>query len=97
MKLLPLLLATTILSPSLGSAALIYGLTSTNGLVSFDSATPGTVTTIGTITQAGIVDMDFYPVNGVLYGANSSGSLYRINTSTGAATVATTPSSPIIW
>ncbi len=95
MKHLPFLLAGALLSPLPGSAALIYGLTTTNGLVSFDSATPGSVTTIGTISHPGIVDIDFYPVNGELYGANNAGSLYRINTSTGAAALVTTPSSAI--
>lgn len=66
MKRVALLFASVVLAPLPGSAALIYGLTSTNGLVSFDSASPGTVTTIGTISQAGIMDIDFYPVNGVL-------------------------------
>ena len=92
MNLIPLLLAGAVLSPLASQAALIYGLTNSNGLVSFDSATPGTVTTIGTISQAGIVDIDFYPVNGVLYGATNTGTLYRINPSNGAATSVVTAS-----
>ena len=92
MKLIALLLSSVVLSPVAGSAALIYGLTSTNGLISFDSSSPGTVTTIGTISQAGIMDIDFYPVNGVLYGSTSTGGLYRINTATGAASLAASPS-----
>ncbi len=88
MKILPLLLAGTVLSPLLSPAITIYGLTSSNGLISFDSATPGTITSIGTISQPGILDIDFYPVNGVLYGATTEGNLYRINTATGAATLA---------
>ncbi|MGC4002829.1 MAG: DUF4394 domain-containing protein [Pirellulales bacterium] len=67
----------------------IYGLTSTNGLIRFDSASPGTVTTIGTISQAGIVDIDFYPANGLLYGMTANGTAYRINTTTAVATGAT--------
>lgn len=95
MKLLPILLASAALSPLASQAALIYGLTSTNGLVRFDSATPGTVTTVGTISQAGIVDIDYYPVNGLLYGSTSTGSLYRIDTTTGSATLAVTPTTAL--
>ena len=35
-------------------AELIIGLTSQNTLISFDSATPGTISTIGSIAGAGI-------------------------------------------
>lgn len=76
-------------------AETIFGLTATNGLVSFDSATPATVTTIGVISQAGIVDIDFSPVNGALYGMTSDGSLYIINTTNALATLAVTPASTI--
>ena len=92
MKVLPLFLAAGVLSPWASQAVLLYGLTSSNGLIRFDSATPGAVTTIGSISQPGIVDIDFYPVNGVLYGSTSSGSLYRISTTNGAATLAASPS-----
>ncbi len=96
MKLLPLLLFTgAVLSPSASSAALIYGLTSGNDLISFDSSSPATVTSIGNISQAGMVDIDFYSVNGVLYGATSNGNLYRINTTTASAVLAVSPLSTI--
>lgn len=95
MKFLTCLLSALVLTPALAPATLIYGLTSSNGLISFDSATPGTVTNVGTISQAGIVDIDFYPVNGALYGATSNGNLYRIDVITGAATLAVIPSTPI--
>ena len=76
MKLRSLLLASAVLSPLASHAVLLYGLTSPYGLVSFDSATPGTVTNLGTISQAGIVDIDFYPVNGVLYGSTNTGNIF---------------------
>ena len=80
---------------SSAQAGTIYGLTSLNQLVSFDSATPGSVTNLGTISQAGIVDIDFSPVNGQLYGVTSNGSLYFINLGTAAATLAVSPTSPL--
>ncbi len=67
-------------------ATTIYGLTSTNGLISFDSATPGTINTIGTISQPGIVDIDFFPVNGLLYGITNTGGTYSINLGDASAT-----------
>lgn len=67
-------------------ATTIYGLTSTNGLIRFDSALPGTIFPLGTISQPGIVDIDFFPVNGLLYGITSTGNTYSINLSNAAAT-----------
>ncbi|MFN0130361.1 MAG: DUF4394 domain-containing protein [Verrucomicrobiales bacterium] len=85
------LLALTSL-PTAGHAALLYGLTSSNQLVSFDSDNPGAVTPIGVISAPGVVDIDVYPVNKLLYGVNAGGSLFRINTTTAAATLVATPS-----
>ena len=85
-------------------AELIYGMTAFNsqgtsrgvGLVSFDSATPGTITTIGNFT--GVVanhqvrSMDFRPANGQLYAISTdldtfnTGQLYTVNLSTAALT-----------
>ncbi len=75
--------------------ATIYGLRTNNSLVSFSSATPGTLTTLGTITgvTAGqtVVGMDFRPATGELVAlgydqATSTGRLYTINLSTAVAT-----------
>ncbi|HZH34458.1 MAG TPA: DUF4394 domain-containing protein [Pyrinomonadaceae bacterium] len=72
-------------------AVTIYGVTTTNQLTRFDSATPATNTTVGTITglQAGenIVAIDFRPANGQLYALGSTSRLYTINLTTGAATM----------
>ena len=87
-----LVVASAILGMAAPSAAVtVYGLTSSNGLISFDSATPGSVASLGTISQPGIVDLDFSPVNGVLYGITSAGSMYFINTLNASATLAVTP------
>lgn len=96
MKFLPLafMAAATSMIPATGQAALIYGLTSSNDLISFDSATPGTVLQSVPLGAAGIVDIDFYPANGGLYGANASGTVYRFDPATGnvlSTTVALAP------
>jgi hypothetical protein len=71
------------------NAATLYGVNTSNQLVRFDSATPGTVSTPLTITglQTGenILGIDFRPVNGQLYGLGSSSRLYTINLTSGAA------------
>jgi hypothetical protein len=68
----------------------VFGLNSANQIVRFNSATPGTVTVVGTISglQAGetILATDFRPANGQLYALGSSSRLYTINLTTGAAT-----------
>ncbi|MFN6964744.1 MAG: DUF4394 domain-containing protein [Pyrinomonadaceae bacterium] len=75
---------------TLAEAATIYGVSTANALVRFDTAAPAAVTTIGTITglQPGetIVGIDFRPANGQLYALGSSSRLYTINLVTGAAT-----------
>lgn len=58
-------------------------------LISFDVNSPGTVTTIGTFSggSAFLEGLDFRPATGQLYGySDRAGSLYTVNTSTGALT-----------
>ena len=73
------------------SALAVYGLTTTNSLVRFDSATPGTINSSVAITGLSpgeaLLGIDFRPVNGVLYGVSSDSRLYTINQSSGAAAV----------
>ena len=72
--------------------------TTPQSLVQFDASTPNTVTTIDDITGLGqnetLVGIDFRPRNRVLYGVSldntSTGRLYRINTTTAAATLVST-------
>lgn len=72
----------------------VFALTVSNKLISFDRATPGTVRTNVAISglQSGesLVGIDFRPADGVLYGVSSTGRIYTINTSTGAATLKST-------
>lgn len=90
-KKLGLLALGLITSASTLQAATIYGLTASNDLVRFDSATPGSITTIGAISQPGIVDLDFFPVNGQLYAITSNGNTYSLNLGTAAATLLFSP------
>ncbi len=78
------------------SADTLWGVTSTGDLITFDSATPGTITTTVAITglQAGetLLGIDQRPATGQLYGLGSTSRLYLINPTTGVATaVSATP------
>ncbi|MBS1793177.1 MAG: DUF4394 domain-containing protein [Acidobacteria bacterium] len=80
-------------------AVTIYGVNATNQLVRFDSATPGTVTTVGAITglQAGedVLGIDFRPATGQLYALGSTNRLYVVNKNTGAVVSALTLSTAL--
>lgn len=69
----------------------VYGVTTSNALISFNSATPGSVLSNVPITglQPGetILGIDFRPLTKQLYGLGSTSRLYTINLTTGAATV----------
>ena len=72
----------------------IYGFTTGNTLFNFASTTPGTITTVGSITglSGTLQDIDFRPSNGLLYGLTTQGAtfnVYTISTTTGAATLVT--------
>lgn len=86
-------LAASALAPA-AHAAMVFSLASSGSqLIRFDSATPGSVTTVGPITGAGLLGLDgldFRPADGLLYGYNhQTRSVYTVNTSTGAATLVT--------
>ncbi|HXD50703.1 MAG TPA: DUF4394 domain-containing protein, partial [Burkholderiales bacterium] len=74
----------------MASAELVTGLTVTNTLVTFDSATPGAVSAPVAITGLGagefLVAIDRRPATGQLYGLGSASRLYVIDTVTAAAT-----------
>ncbi|HJU06690.1 MAG TPA: DUF4394 domain-containing protein [Nitrospiraceae bacterium] len=77
----------------------IYALTVSHRLVSFDSATPGTLTSDFTISglQNGeaLHGIDFRPANSQLYGVSNLNNLYTLNTSSGAASLASSLSTPL--
>ena len=76
------------------SALAVYGVTTGNSLVRFDSATPGTINSTVAVTGlngATFRGIDFRPVDGLLYGVSSDSRLYTINLSSGAATAIGAP------
>lgn len=81
------------------TAVNIYGVSSTNQLIRFNSSTPGTVTTVGAITglQGGenIVGIDFRPATGELFALGDSSRLYTVNKTTAAATLVAVLSTPL--
>jgi hypothetical protein len=72
------------------NATPIYGLTTGNLLVRFDSSTPGTIVQVLLVSglQSGDVlqGIDFRPATGELLGLGNSNRLYIVSTNTGAAT-----------
>ena len=68
----------------------VFGVTTTNSLVVFDSATPGTTVTLFPVTglqpMESLLGIDIRPATGTLYGLGSTNRLYTISTTTGAAT-----------
>ncbi len=76
----------------LSSAATVFGVSTTNNLVRFDSAAPGAVSTLGAVNfNAGdrLVGLDFRSSNGTLYAlgynaTTSTGTVYTLNTTTGS-------------
>ena len=81
------------------NAATLYGVTTGNSLIRFDSSTPGTVATVGAITglQGGenVLGIDFRPATGQLFALGSNSRLYTINKATGAATFVATLSTAL--
>jgi hypothetical protein len=76
--------------------AAVIGLTAADELVTFDSATPGTASTPVSVTGLGgsetLLGIDYRPATGQLFGLGSTGQIYTINATTGAATaVGSTP------
>lgn len=68
----------------------IYGLTTANNLIRFNSARPNTILSTVAITnlQSGenVLGIDFRPATGELFALGSTSRIYRINIFTGAAT-----------
>lgn len=74
----------------MASAGLIYAIDDQNNLFSFDNLSPQTISSgvfvTGLQSNEHLVNIDFRPATGTLYGLGSSSQVYTINTTTGAAT-----------
>jgi hypothetical protein len=78
-------------APSTACGAQAYGVTTSNVLFTFDTATPGTISNGLAISgfasaNENIVGIDFRPATGQLYAMGSFGQLYTVNTSTAVLT-----------
>lgn len=73
-------------------AVTVYGINPgvPDNLVRFDSATPGTVSVVGPLSDS-LVDIDFFPANGLLYGLTSTGVTYTVDLSNAALTLRFSP------
>jgi hypothetical protein len=82
-------------SPDRAAAELLTGVTTTNALVTFDSATPGVISAPVAITglQPGeiLLGIDRRPATGGLYGLGSTNRLYELNPATGVASAIGSP------
>jgi dipeptidyl aminopeptidase/acylaminoacyl peptidase len=85
--------------PSPTSPVTVFAVTTTNNLLTFSSATPGTLSATAAITglQTGetVVGIDVRPATRQLYALGSTGRLYIVNPVTGAATLASTVSTAL--
>src|SRR5215813_1016727 len=96
---LALVLSLTVQSAPRAQAAAsstMFAITTTNALLRFDSAAPGTILSSTAVTglQVGenLLGIDFRPATGQLYGLGSTNRLYTIDPISGAATqVGTSP------
>jgi hypothetical protein len=81
------------LSVAAGQAAradVIYAASTNNQLMSFDSATPGTLSVAASFSGfapgESVAGLDFRPATNHLYAVSTASKLYQINTTTGVAT-----------
>ena len=81
------------------NAVPLIGLTTTNALTMFDSASPmngsAPVTITGLNANQMIIDIDRRPTNGLLYGLSSDAMIYTLNATTGVATNVAALNSPL--
>jgi hypothetical protein len=67
----------------------VFGVTSTNHLITFDSATPGVIANdipLGVPAGENVVGIDVRPADGLLYAVTDASILYVVNTATGVMT-----------
>lgn len=79
-------------------AETVYGLTTDNRLITFDTAAPSmgsAVALSGLATSEKLLGLDTRPTNGLLYTLSNLGNLYTLNASTGAATFVAALKAPV--
>lgn len=87
-----------ILSASVAQAETVFGLTTDNRLVTFDTAAPSmgsAVSLSGLAASEKLLGLDTRPTNGQLYTLSNLGKVYTLDASTGAATFVTALKAPI--
>jgi len=81
-------------APPVMTAGDVFAITVSNKLVSFNRDAPTTTRTSVAVTglqsAETLLGIDFRPTDGLLYAVGSSGRIYTINTTTGAATLKST-------
>jgi hypothetical protein len=92
--------ATLLISVKTAAAALLIGVTTSNELIRFDSAAPGTIlagpTPITGLDEfAQLRAIDFRPLTGALYGVTTLDRVFVINPVTGAAHLVGTTSTTV--
>lgn len=87
-----------IFSVSVAQAEALYGLTTDNRLITFDTAAPSMGSAVGLSGLAAsekLLGLDTRPTNGQLYTLSNLGNIYTLDASTGAATFVTALKAPI--
>ncbi|MBU0915187.1 DUF4394 domain-containing protein [Aquabacterium parvum] len=87
-----------IFSVSVAQAEALYGLTTDNRLITFDTAAPSMGSAVGLSGLAAsekLLGLDTRPTNGQLYTLSNLGNVYTLDASTGAATFVTALKAPI--
>ena len=81
-------------APPVMTAGDVFAITASNKLISFNRDAPGTIRTnvalSGLQSAETLLGIDFRPSDGLLYAVGSSGRIYTINTTSGAASVKST-------
>ncbi|OGA85154.1 MAG: hypothetical protein A2711_08775 [Burkholderiales bacterium RIFCSPHIGHO2_01_FULL_63_240] len=93
-----LLALAAVFSASVAQAETVYGLTTDNRLITFDTASPSqglAVNLSGLASSEKLLGLDTRPTNGQLYTLSNLGNVYTVNASTGATTFVAALKAPI--
>jgi hypothetical protein len=99
MRIYPTAVIVLSMLPGLAYSEALVGLNSSNGLVSFDSASPAVSTSTsisGLLAGERILSIDYRNPDNQIYGVSSLGNLYKLNAFTGAAVQVASNVVPVI-